>query len=298
MIKIGSRSSPLALAQAEQVRQMLEYNHPDLRHKTEIITFTTSGDRFVGPLRDVGGKGLFTKELEEALLDKRIDIAVHSVKDMATCLPHGLILAAVLKRGDARDVLISSSGHTLSTLPQGATIGTASLRRQALVQHYRPDLQIQLLRGNVQTRLQKLENGELDATLLALAGLQRLQLEDKISQILSVESFTPAVGQGAIGIECCEDNTHIQDIIAPLNDANTYRCIKAERAFLKVLDGSCRTPIGGYAQIDGNQLHLQGFLGTAQGLIKDQGHGDVQHAVDIGDELGHRIATALVRTQR
>ena len=217
-----------------------------------ILPIRTSGDMIQDrPLSDVGGKGLFTKEVEQALSDGAIDLAVHSSKDMPTVLPRGLVLAACLPREDVRDAFISRKAKTLAELPRGAVVGTASLRRQAMVKRLRPDIAAVAFRGNVETRLRKLDDGVVDATLLALAGLKRLGRADVATAILAVEEFLPAVGQGAIGIEARADDRRTHDLLAAINDEDTLAAIEAERAFLAVLDGSCRTPIAGHARVDG-----------------------------------------------
>ena len=241
VIRIGTRKSPLALAQAEIVRQKLSAAWPGL--ETEIVTFTTSGDKFLDqPLSEIGGKGLFTKEIEEALLDGSIHIAVHSMKDMPTVLPKGLVIGAVLEREDPRDVLIGMGFDSLDSLPLAATVGTSSLRRTAQLKIRRPDLNIVPLRGNVQTRLSKLEAGEVQATMLAKAGLNRLELEVE-GAVLSTDDFLPAIAQGAVGIECREGDPEVRATVAALSHQTTEFAIDCERAFLAVLDGSrlCKT---------------------------------------------------------
>jgi hydroxymethylbilane synthase len=257
-IRIGTRGSPLALAQAKMVRDALVAHHAG---EIEIVTIRTSGDRIQDrPLVEAGGKGLFTKEIEEALLAGAIDLAVHSAKDMPTVLPDGLMLASCLPREDVRDAFISRKAASLRDLPQGAVIGTASLRRQAMVKRLRPDVSVVPLRGNVETRLKKLEAGEVDATLLALAGLKRLGLADKATALLDVQEFLPAVGQGAITIEVRADDAGTRELLARIDHADTSVALAAERAFLAVLDGSCRTPIAGHALLDGDALSFRGMI--------------------------------------
>lgn len=228
----------------------------------EMVHIITSGDRFTDrPLADIGGKGLFTKEIEETLLAGDIDIAVHSVKDMETTLPDKLAIGCMPAREDARDVLIGAA--SLADIPQKATFGTASLRRAAQMLIKRPDLKIVPLRGNVQTRLKKIEEGEIQATLLAKAGLNRLGLET--GTVLPVAEFIPAAGQGALGIECRADDTHIHDLLAPLKHADTEAAVACERAFLRTLDGSCRTPIAGHATVKDNVIHFTGLLAAPDG---------------------------------
>ena len=260
-LRIGTRGSPLALAQARMVRAQLVAAHGWDEAAVEITAIRTSGDRIQDrPLADAGGKGLFTKEIEEALLAGTVDLAVHSAKDMPTVLPEGLVLAACLPREDVRDAFISPKAATLAALPQAAVLGTASLRRQAMVQRLRPDLRVVPLRGNVETRLKKLSGGDFDATILALAGLKRLGLADAATAILDVDEFLPAVGQGAIAIEIRADDARTRDLLAKIDHADTSVALACERAFLGVLDGSCRTPIAGHAVIDGSTLRFRGMI--------------------------------------
>jgi hydroxymethylbilane synthase len=257
-IRIGTRGSPLALAQARMTSDALVAQGVG---EIEIVTIRTSGDRIQDrPLAEAGGKGLFTKEIEEALLAGAIDLAVHSAKDMPTVLPDGLMLAACLPREDVRDAFISRKAASLRELAQGAVIGTASLRRQAMVKRLRPDVSVVPLRGNVETRLKKLKAGEVDATLLALAGLKRLGLADKATALLDVQEFLPAVGQGAITIEVRADDARTRELLARIDHADTSVALAAERAFLAVLDGSCRTPIAGHAVLDGDALSFRGMI--------------------------------------
>jgi hydroxymethylbilane synthase len=243
-LRIGTRGSPLALAQAHMTRAALAAAQGVAEDAIEIVTIRTSGDRIQDrPLAEAGGKGLFTKEIEEALLAGIVDLAVHSAKDMPTVLPGGLMLAACLPREDVRDAFISRGAPSLRELPQAAVVGTASLRRQAMVKRLRPDVSVVPLRGNVETRIRKLEAGEVDATLLALAGLKRLGLADKATALLDVQEFLPAVGQGAITIEARSDDARIRELLARIDHADTSTALACERAFLAVLDGSCRTPI-------------------------------------------------------
>jgi len=260
-LRIGTRGSPLALAQARMVRAQLVAAHGWDEAAVEIAAIRTLGDRIQDrPLADAGGKGLFTKEIEEALLAGAVDLAVHSAKDMPTVLPEGLVLAACLPREDVRDAFISPKAASLDTLPQGAVMGTASLRRQAMVRRLRPDLRVVALRGNVETRLKKLDGGDFDATILALAGLKRLGLADAATAILETDAFLPAVGQGAIAIEIRADDTRTRDLLAKIDHADTRVALACERAFLGVLDGSCRTPIAGHAVIDGSALRFRGMI--------------------------------------
>jgi len=248
LLSIGTRGSPLALAQARTVRALLAQATGADEAAFEIVVIKTTGDAIQDrPLSEVGGKGLFTKEIEEALLSGRIDLAVHSAKDMPTLSQPGLLLAACLEREDPRDAFISLKAKTLADLPHGARLGTASLRRQAIVKKARPDLNVSSLRGNVETRLRKLEAGEVDATLLALAGLKRLGLAHHATHVLPIEEFLPAVAQGAIGIETRGDDNRTRQMVALINHAPTFIAVACERAFLAALDGSCKTPLAGHA---------------------------------------------------
>jgi hydroxymethylbilane synthase len=292
ILRLGTRGSPLALAQARMVRQALATAHgfdPE-QIATEVIR--TSGDRIQDrPLADVGGKGLFTKEIEEALAAGAIDLAVHSSKDMPTVLPPGLVLSAFMEREDPRDVFISRKAKSIADLPRGATVGTASPRRQAMVKRKRPDLTIVPLRGNVETRLRKLDEGVADATLLALAGLKRLGLADAATAILDIDEFLPAVGQGAIGIETRADDSRTREMLGPINHADTFSALTAERAFLAVLDGSCRTPIGGHATISGGKLRFRGMIVKPDGseAFEATREGNVRDAEKLGADAGGEL---------
>ncbi|MCF6215151.1 MAG: hydroxymethylbilane synthase [Emcibacter sp.] len=266
-VRIGTRGSPLALAQAHEVKNRLRRAHKDLTdHAVEIIVMSTQGDRILDrALSDIGGKGLFTEEIEEALIKGRIDIAVHSLKDMPTSLPEGLELACYLEREDVRDAFISAKAGALKDLPAGAHIGTASLRRQAQTLAIRPDITVSTFRGNVQSRLKKLDENIVDATYLAMAGLNRLGLKDDRIHPIEVDDFLPAVAQGAICIEIARSNDRAKELLRPLNHRATEICVRAERAMLKVLDGSCRTPIAGLAAITGGVLTLKGFISLPDG---------------------------------
>jgi hydroxymethylbilane synthase len=289
---IGTRGSPLALAQANQVRDRLAVAHALDVDAITLEVIRTTGDRISDrPLTEAGGKGLFTKEIEEALIAGAIDLAVHSAKDMPTILPPGLRIAGVLEREDARDVFISRKAKTLAELPRGARVGTASLRRQALVKQLRPDLIVVPMRGNVETRLRKLDAGEVDATVLALAGLKRLGLADAASVVLPVEEFLPAVGQGIIAIEARGDDERALDLVLAVSHAATAAALTAERAFLAVLEGSCRTPIAGYATVAGGQLAFRGLIAKPDGseVIETQRHGAVTAAVRLGAEAGREL---------
>jgi hydroxymethylbilane synthase len=294
ILRIGSRGSPLALVQAREVQSRLAAACDLDAARIEIKIIRTTGDVVQDrPLNDLGGKGLFTKEIEDALLGGAIDLAVHSSKDMTTVLPPGLVLSAFLPREDARDAFISAKAKTLRDLPRGAVVGTASLRRQALVKRLRPDLAIVPLRGNVETRLRKIEAGEADATLLAVAGLKRLGLLDAAAALLDIDEFLPAVGQGAIGIETRADDAATRALVAKINDPDTATAVTAERAFLAVLDGSCRTPIGGHARIDNDVVHFRGIIvkpdGSAAFEVLREGRRDL--AAELGADAGRELKT-------
>jgi hydroxymethylbilane synthase len=291
-IRIGARGSPLALAQANEVRDRLAAAHENLASAgaVEIVVIKTTGDRILDrALADAGGKGLFTKEIDEALFDGRIDIAVHSMKDVPTELPAGIVLPCMLEREDTRDVLIADV-PTIAALPRGAVVGTASLRRGAQLKHRRPDLEIAVLRGNVQTRLGKVGNGEVAATLLALAGLKRLGLED-VGTPIAPEDMLPAVGQGAIGIALRDGDGAAGDLLSPLNHPETVIRVAAERAFLRLLDGSCRTPIAAEAVIDGEAISFRGLIARPDGsqLFKASRQGPVARAEEMGRDAGEEL---------
>jgi hydroxymethylbilane synthase len=294
-LRIGTRGSPLALAQAKEVQQRLAAAHPGLA-PAEIAVIRTTGDRVQDrKLEEIGGKGLFTKEIEEALMEGRIDLAVHSMKDMPTLLPPGLIIGCLLPREDPRDALFSPHAASLAGLPKGARVGTSALRRQAQILALRPDLKVQLFRGNVGTRLAKLAAGEVDATLLALAGLKRLGLADKATAILATEEMLPAVAQGAIGVEIRADDDCIAAILAPLNDTPTTESVTAERACLEVLDGSCRTPIAALAEHEpGGILRLRALIALPDGSAMQRAErlGPRAQAVDLGRAVGEALRAA------
>jgi len=297
-LRIGTRGSPLALAQAHETRDRLIAAHPHLAAPgaIEIVVFKTTGDRILDrTLAEAGGKGLFTKELEEALFDGRADLAVHSMKDVPTQLPDGLEIATLLPREDPRDAFFSRTGGGIADLPPGAVVGTAGLRRQAQVLELRPDLRIFPLRGNVQTRLSKLDAGEVDATLLALAGLRRLGLTDRITAVLEPETMLPAVAQGAIGIEIRSDDDATRALLAPLNCAETMVRVTAERALLAALDGSCRTPIAALAMLDGDGLHLRAKVLSHDGSIifRTERRGRPDEAESLGSDAGTEIRAQL-----
>jgi len=290
-IRIGTRGSPLALAQARLTRAAL-LAHGWREDAVEIVTIRTSGDRIQDrPLSEAGGKGLFTKEIEEALLAGTIDLAVHSAKDMPTVLPEGLMLAACLPREDVRDAFISRKAASLRELPQGAVVGTASLRRQAQVRRLRPDLSTVVLRGNVETRLRKLDAGEVDATLLALAGLRRLGLVDHVTALLDIDEFLPAVGQGAVTIEARTDDARMRALLSEIDHADTSVALACERAFLAVLDGSCRTPIAGHATLQGDTLSFRGMILRPDGseAFETSRSGSRKDAVALGADAGAEL---------
>ncbi|MCZ6511525.1 MAG: hydroxymethylbilane synthase [Alphaproteobacteria bacterium] len=288
-LRIGTRGSPLALAQSNQVRDLLIETHSG-RPDPELCIIKTTGDQITDrPLADVGGKGLFTKEIEQALLDGAIDIAVHSMKDVETWLPDGLTVDCFLPREDPRDTLLGAA--SIGALPAGARVGTASLRRSAQLLAIRPDLKISLMRGNVGTRLDKLAAGEVDATLLAVAGLKRLGRADAIGAVLEPNEFLPAVAQGAIGIERRTDDAQTAALLAPLSDGPTTLCVTAERAMLAALDGTCRTPIGGLATLDGDRITLDGLLvwPDGSGLQRFGQTGDSGDAAALGEQVGREL---------
>lgn len=265
-IRIGTRGSPLALVQARLVRSSLMAAHGLPEEAIEIVAIRTSGDRIQDrPLAEIGGKGLFTKEIEDALLSGGIDMAVHSMKDMPTVLPSGLAIVAMLPREDVRDAFVSLSCASLTALPRGGRVGTSSLRRAAQVLRARPDIAIVPLRGNVETRLRKLSEGVADATLLAAAGLNRLGMADRIAHAIEPEDMLPAIAQGAVGIEIRLDNANAARLLQAIDDPATHTCVAAERAFLARLDGSCRTPIAGLARLNGDQLAFTGEIISPDG---------------------------------
>jgi hydroxymethylbilane synthase len=293
-IRIGTRGSPMALHQTALVRDRLIAAHSDLAaaDAIEISTFRTTGDRVQDRrLAEIGGKGLFTKEIEEALIAGHIDLAVHSLKDMETWLPDGLEIACVLPRDDPRDALLAARSESLATLPEGARIGTTSLRRQAQLLKRRPDLRVVPIRGNVNTRIRKLDAGDVDAIVLALCGLQRLEQAWRASEILSPEIMLPAIGQGALAVECRTGNDRVRRLLQPLHDVRSAACVGAERAFLAALDGSCRTPIGGLAEFDGDRLSFEGMLLKPDGSSEIRGWraGGIGDAEALGADLGREL---------
>ena len=290
-LRIGTRGSKLALVQANMVADLLR----GIGAASEIVVLKTTGDRIQDrPLADAGGKGLFVKELEDALFNDAIDLAVHSMKDVPVDLPPGLDIAAVLEREDPRDAFVSNKAGTLAGLPKGAVLGTSSVRREAQVRRARPDLQCVLLRGNVDTRLRKLDEGAMDAMLLALAGLKRLGLQNRATQIL--DDFLPALSQGAIGIEIRETDTHAREIVAQLNDRDTEIALLCERAFQKTLGGSCRSPMAGLATVSGGRLRFRGEVIAPDGSEYVQAEIEItltgnarEEAASAGREAGQDI---------
>ena len=292
LLRIGSRGSPLALVQARQVQTALAVACGIVAEQIEIKIIRTSGDKIQDrPLADAGGKGLFTKEIEEALLSGAIDFAVHSSKDIPAVLPAGLTLAAFLPREDPRDALVSSKAKTLGELPRNALVGTSSPRRQALLMRARPDLRIAPLRGNVETRLRKIEASEMDAAVLAVAGLKRLGLFSAMATALEVEEFLPAAGQGAIAIETRAADESARAHAAAVDDTDTHTALAAERAFLAALGGSCRTPIAGHARLDGDAVRFRGLIAKTDGsdAIEVSRQGRRTDAAALGADAGHEI---------
>ncbi|WP_437611508.1 hydroxymethylbilane synthase [Erwinia sp. V71] len=290
ILRIATRQSPLALWQAQYVQQRLMACHPGLR--VELVPMVTRGDVILDtPLAKVGGKGLFVKELELALLEQRADIAVHSMKDVPVDFPDGLGLVTICERDNPLDAFVSNRYDTIESLPQGAIVGTSSLRRQCQLSARRPDLQIRSLRGNVGTRLAKLDAGEYDAIILAVAGLNRLGLQQRIRQAMPAETSLPAVGQGAVGIECRLDDQHTIDLLAALNDDDTAVRVKAERAMNTRLEGGCQVPIGSYAVLEGDTLWLRGLVGSPDGtqMIRGERRGPRADAEKMGISLAEEL---------
>ncbi len=289
-LKIATRQSPLALWQAEFIRSCLEERNADL--KVELVTFVTQGDKILDtPLAKIGGKGLFVKELEAALLDGRADLAVHSMKDVPMALPEGLSLAVICEREDPFDAFVSNHYANFNDLPQGAKVGTSSLRRKCQILKQRPDLEIIDLRGNVGTRLSKLDAGLYDAIILASAGLKRLGLSERIRHTLPASVSLPAVGQGALGLECRENDQQVLDLIQPLLHIETSACVRAERAFNAYLEGGCQVPIAGYATLHADELHIEGRVGSVDGatLLVAELRGPVVQAEQLGEALAQQL---------
>ncbi|WXH26591.1 Porphobilinogen deaminase [Myxococcus stipitatus] len=285
-VRIATRQSPLALWQARHVGALLAAHHPGL--EVSLVEMTTEGDRFLSaPLSAVGGKGLFVKEIEQALLDGRADLAVHSLKDMTSELPEGLVLAAVPTREDPRDAFCGLGGLTLDTLPQGARVGTSSLRRSCILRSRRPDLDIVSLRGNVQTRLQRTKEMGLAGAVLAYAGLKRLGLEDVITQVLPTEVSLPAVGQGVLAIQCRGEDTRVRGLLAPLEDGTTRVAVTAERALLAKLEGGCTVPLAGHATVSDGMVYLRALVGRPDGarVVRGEVRGPAERAQELGESL-------------
>ncbi|MBW9266845.1 MAG: hydroxymethylbilane synthase [Candidatus Thiodiazotropha sp. (ex. Lucinisca nassula)] len=289
-ITIATRKSPLAMWQAEHVAAELKRVHPDIR--VELMGMTTQGDKILDtPLAKIGGKGLFIKELEQGLISGEADIAVHSMKDVPVELPPGLHLPVIMQREDPRDAFVSNRYQSIDQLPQGACVGTSSLRRQCQLAEVRPDLVINSLRGNVNTRLRKLDDGEYDAIILAAAGLKRLGFEDRITALIGPEQSLPAIGQGAVGIECRVDDPRVNDLITQLHHAETAYCVGAERAMNQRLNGGCQVPIAGYAMLESGNLWLRGLVGEPDGsrIIRGEVEGKTQEARAMGEGLADRL---------
>lgn len=290
LIRIATRQSPLAMWQAQYVQQQLQELHSGL--EVELVPLITKGDVWLDtPLSQIGGKGLFIKELEQAMLDGRADIAVHSIKDIPVEFPPGLRLIAICQREDPRDALVSNRYKSLAELPAGSIVGTSSLRRQCQIAEQRSDLVIRSLRGNVGTRLSKLDNGEYDAIILAAAGLIRLQLEDRIACYLEPELMLPATGQGAVGIECRDDDVRVRDWLVPLNHTITALCVQAEREVNKRLQGGCQVPLGSYACMDHGELWLRALVGLPDGsrVIRGEWRGASEYARQIGIAVAEEL---------
>ena len=291
-LKIGTRGSPLALAQAYETRQRLCQAFDLDESAFEIIVIKTTGDKVLDrPLKEIGGKGLFTREIEEDMLSGKIDIAVHSMKDMPVLQPVGLLLDTYLPREDVRDAFVSHSFEGISELPAGTLVGTSSLRRKAQLQNKRPDLTVVEFRGNVQTRLKKLEDGVASCTFLAMAGLNRLDMTHVAKSAVAVEDMLPAVAQGAIGIERRENDLNTAGLLEAIHDLPTGQRLSAERAFLKELDGSCETPIAGLAELQGGQIHLRGEVLRPDGseAINDHANAPIENAAILGQELAKKL---------
>ncbi|EHH2450791.1 hydroxymethylbilane synthase [Vibrio vulnificus] len=289
-IRIATRKSPLALWQAYYVKDALQKAHPGL--EVELVTMVTKGDVILDtPLAKVGGKGLFVKELEVAMLEGRADLAVHSMKDVPVDFPEGLGLVTICEREDPRDAFVSNTYHHVDELPQGAVVGTCSLRRQCQLKAYRPDLVIKELRGNVGTRLSKLDAGEYDAIILAAAGLKRLELEERIRSFIEPEQSIPAVGQGAVGIECRTNDERILKLLEPLNHTDTADRVKCERAMNLTLEGGCQVPIGSYALLEGDEIWLRALVGEPDGseIVRGEIRGPRAQAEQLGVQLANQL---------
>ncbi|PCJ42978.1 MAG: hydroxymethylbilane synthase [Moraxellaceae bacterium] len=289
-LRIATRKSPLAMWQAEYVKARLEALHDGL--EVELLGMTTQGDKILDtPLAKIGGKGLFVKELEVAMLEQRADLAVHSMKDVPVEFPEGLGLHVICEREDPRDAFVSNNYSSFDELPEGARVGTCSLRRQCQIQEKRPDIQILELRGNVNSRLAKLDEGRYDAIILAAAGLKRLDMAHRITAAMEPEVSLPAVGQGAVGIECRNDDKETLALLAPLNDPDTWTRVQAERAMNNRLEGGCQVPIAGYSELQGDQLWLRGLVGEPDGsrIVRDEVSGPREDAALLGRELADKL---------
>ena len=290
LVRIATRKSALALWQAEFVKAQLEHFHDDVH--VELVPMSTQGDIILDtPLAKIGGKGLFVKELEQAMLDGRADIAVHSMKDVPVEFPDDLELHVICEREDPRDAFVSNNFANIDALPQGAIVGTSSLRRQCQIRALRPDLEIRDLRGNVNTRLAKLDSGQYDAIILAAAGLIRLEMGERIRDFIEPEVSLPANGQGAVGIECRINDEVTKALLAPLEHSETRIRVNAERAMNRHLEGGCQVPIGAYALVDGEQVHLRGLVGAIDGseILRDEISGHVDNAEKLGIELAKKL---------
>lgn len=289
-IKIGTRASLLAITQSTMIKELIEKQHPGIT--VELIRITTKGDKILDvPLAKVGGKGLFVKELEDALLDGRADLAVHSMKDVPTDLPEGLHLGVVTERENPRDAFVSNKYSAVSELPQGATVGTSSLRRKSQLAAMRPDLVIEDLRGNVDTRLRKLDEGQYDAIILASAGLNRLGKSERITSFIEPVQMLPAIGQGALGLELRKDDADLLEGISFLNHAPTATAVRAERAFLLRLEGGCQVPIGAFATTKGDSVTLTGLIASVDGkeILREQATGPASEAEKMGTDLAEKL---------
>jgi hydroxymethylbilane synthase len=287
---IASRESALAMWQAHHIQSRLQTLYPQL--DVQILGMTTTGDQILNsPLAKIGGKGLFVKELEQALEEGRADIAVHSMKDVPMTLPPGFMLAATGEREDPRDAFVSNQYSNLESLPEGSVVGTSSLRRECQLRARFPHLKIEPLRGNVQTRLRKLDEGQFAAIILAAAGLKRLELGHRITALIEPEQSLPAVGQGALGIECREGRDDLVQLLAPLHHGESAACVAAERAMSRALQGSCQVPLGGFAQIENGELRLRGFVASIDGqrMIRDEVRGKPENAEQLGIQMGQRL---------
>lgn len=289
-LKIGTRQSLLALWQSNFIAGELRKEYPNC--EVTLKKIVTKGDRILDvPLAQIGGKGLFTKEIEEELLDGTVDLAVHSLKDMPTVLPEGLCLTVITSRANVGDAFVSNKYNSFAELPQGAVLGTSSLRRRAQLLAARPDLKIVDLRGNVDTRLRKLDEGNMDAIILAAAGLQRLGHGDRIKEIIPTSVCLPAVGQGALAIECRTDNTEVREMLVFLNDKATKQATDAERAFLGLVEGGCQVPIGVHAEVQDNEIKIEAIIASLDGstVLRNTISGDAEKAVELGQKLGHQM---------